>query len=452
MLSLILTLAVAAPAVADDPSFQVGMAQVDITPDGPIRLNGYGSRKTESEGVEQRLTARALAISDSAGEPAVLISVENCGVPAALTEAVYERLQKSVGLARDRFVIAATHTHTGPCLSGTLPILFGGPIPHEQQERIDRYTRTLMDKIEEVARAALADRRRARLAWGEGKLDFAANRRMLKDGRWVGFGVHPEGPVEHTMPLLRVTDTDGQLRAVMLGYACHCTTLGGDFNKVCGDWAGYACEAIARDHPGVLPLIIIGCGADANPQPREKLDFAQRHGESVAREVSRLLNSPLTPLDGPMTARYQRIALPFDQLPTREQWQERAQRPGPEGYHARIQLERLDRGQELPKYLPYSVQTWCFGDDLAMVFLAGEVVVDYAQRLKQECAADRLWINAYCNDIPCYIASKRILAEGGYEADTSMLFYDRPTRLAPEAEDLIIKTVHELLPRSFNEP
>ncbi|MFH1266400.1 MAG: sulfatase, partial [Planctomycetota bacterium] len=94
---------------------------------------------------------------------------------------------------------------------------------------------------------------------------------------------------------------------------------------------------------------------------------------------------------------------------------------------------------------PYPVQTWTFGGDLAMVFLAGEVVVDYALRLKQELGGD-LWVTAYANDVPCYIASRRVIEEGGYEVDGSMPTFDKPTRLAPETEDLIVRTVHDLLP------
>ena len=51
-----------------DNLIEVGVAQIDITPDYPIRLNGYGSRRTESEGIVQRIWAKALAIgSDDDG-------------------------------------------------------------------------------------------------------------------------------------------------------------------------------------------------------------------------------------------------------------------------------------------------------------------------------------------------------------------------------------------------
>jgi len=84
-----------------------------------------------------------------------------------------------------------------------------------------------------------------------------------------------------------------------------------------------------------------------------------------------------------------------------------------------------------------------------MVFLPGEVVVDYALRLKKEFDPARLWINAYANDVPCYIPSERILQEGGYEGGGAMIYYDRPTRFAPGVEDRIVQAVHALLPTQF---
>jgi hypothetical protein len=70
-------------------------------------------------------------------------------------------------------------------------------------------------------------------------------------------------------------------------------------------------------------------------------------------------------------------------------------------------------------------------------------------RLKKEYDARRLWVNAYANDVPCYIPSKRIWREGGYEGGDAMIYYDRPTRLVEGTEELIVSTIHELLPREF---
>ena len=66
--------------------------------------------------------------------------------------------------------------------------------------------------------------------------------------------------------------------------------------------------------------------------------------------------------------------------------------------------------------------------------------------------AERLWVSAYCNDVPCYIPSKRVLREGGYEANSSLKHYGRPTRLSPEIEDRICWAVQKQLPHSFRTP
>ncbi len=379
--------------------------------------------------------AKALAIGSNKEHPAILITVDNTGVPASVRNEVASRLQKRKGIEADRVALCSSHSHTAPCLAGNLPTLFGEPLPPEQQAHIERYTRELIDALEKVAISALKDRRASKLSWGQGKAGFAANRRTKG------------GPVDHDLPVLLITDAKQKLRAIFANYACHCTTLGGETNQICGDWAGYAQEYLERDHPGAIVLTAIGCGADANPQPRTSLDLAKAHGQEISTSVNEILTHTLTPVHGKLECRTKAIELPFDKLPSREEWEQKALQTDYAGYYARVNLAKLDRGELLLTELPYLVQTWNFGDDLALVFLPGEVVVDYSLRLKKEFA--RVWINAYANDVPCYIPSERILKEGGYEGGGAMVYYDRPTRLAPGIEALIVNSVHDLLPKSF---
>jgi putative membrane-bound dehydrogenase-like protein len=122
------------------------------------------------------------------------------------------------------------------------------------------------------------------------------------------------------------------------------------------------------------------------------------------------------------------------------------------GHHARVQLARLDRGEELGTKVDYPVQTWSCGDALSLVFLSGEVVADYALRLKRERDGLRLWINAYANGVPCYIPSERVLKVGGYEGRGAMTFYDLPAPFQPGLEQKIVDTVHKQLGTSFKPP
>jgi hypothetical protein len=152
---------------AADSTREVGAASVDITPDYPVRLSGYGGRRLPNTGVSQRIFAKALAIGSDAEGPAVLVTVDNCGVPAAMRDEVMKRLATQSKVTDERFAICSSHTHCAPMLIGILPNIFSMDIPAEHLPAIERYTRELTDHIEKVALAALADRKPATLAWGE---------------------------------------------------------------------------------------------------------------------------------------------------------------------------------------------------------------------------------------------------------------------------------------------
>ena len=417
---------------------EIGFAKVDITPAYPIRLSGYGNRKTESEGTKQHLFAKAMAVGSDADGPAIIVTVDNCGVPDAVRAEVVKRLERKTKVIDSRFTIASSHTHSAPMLAGVLPNLFSTDIPPEQQATIARYTAQLTDWIEQVSLAALAARQPGQLQWSQGRAEFGKNRRT------------PNGPSDNALPVLRAVDAQGHLRGVLVNYACHCTTVTGEFNHFCGDWAGYAQEYLERDNPGIVALTSIGCGADQNPFPRPGFELAQQHGQTIATEVKRLLGGSWTPVNGALVCNLKRIQLPFDTLPTRAEWEAKAQdKTAAIAYHAKKNLARLDRGEAIPTQLPYLVQSWGFGDDLALVFLAGEVVVDYSLRLKRELDGSRLWVSGYANDVPCYIPSERILREGGYEGGGAMVYYDRPTRFATGVEDSIVSAVKEVVPKTF---
>jgi putative membrane-bound dehydrogenase-like protein len=440
---LLATLVAAGPkparaAAADPPPYKVGVGVADITPAHPIRLNGFGFRRTESEGVYQTIHAKALAIDDGANGPAVLMAVDVLGITAEHYAELGRRLARKAGLKPGRLAVTATHTHTGPMVSGANPTLFGVPIPPEHQKNIDRYTPVFLDGLEAAALAALRDLKPARLEWAVGTARFAANRRT------------PGGPVDHDLPVLFVKDEAGKVRAVYLNYACHCVTL--SHNQVGGDWAGFAARAVEGQFPGAVCLVAIGCGADQNPTARateKQMDIPAGQGREIAAEVRRLSRHALTAVSGPLVARVTTLELPFADLPTREQWEERAKRDDAIGHHARVTLAKLDRGEKLPTGIPYPIQTWAFGDRMAMVHLPGEVVVDYALRLKKELDGRRLWVTAYANNAPCYIPSERVLKEGGYEGGGAMIYYDLPAAFKPGLEQPIVDAVKKHLDPAF---
>jgi len=434
---LLCLLCAGVPAQAE--TLNVGIAKVDITPDYPVRLSGFGGRRTESEGVTQKIYAEALAFEDKQQGPAIIITVDNLGVSDEITSEIAVLLAKSVGVKRERLAISATHTHTAPMLKNLCPTLFGNPIPPEHQAHIDQYTREFVKKLAAVAVAAVQNIRPSVAAWDYGQVGFAMNRRTKG------------GPVDHDLPVMVFSDTNGTVRGVYFSYACHCVTLSND--KVSGDWAGFAKEAIQKEFPGAIALASVGCGADSNPASGvtgDRVAAAADQGKQVAEEIKRLVAAGLKPIKASPQTHYTRIAIPFDTPRTLSEWEERAKNSDYAiAYHAKLNLERLDRGAELPRTMTYPIATWVFGEDLSMIFLPGETVVDYALRIKNEFDRQRLWINGYANESRCYVPSERILREGGYEGGGAMVYYDMPQRFAPGLEAKIMSAVTEQMPRGW---
>lgn len=97
--------------------------------------------------------------------------------------------------------------------------------------------------------------------------------------------------------------------------------------------------------------------------------------------------------------------------------------------------------KQVPQQYPYPVTVWKLGQSQLWISLGGEVVVDYAHRLKAE-HGEQAWVTAYANDVMAYIPSRRVLLEGGYEGQSSMMVYGVPTeRWADDVEERIAAAV-----------
>jgi hypothetical protein len=414
--------------------WKAGVATADITPAVGIWMAGYSARTRPSESVAQPLHAKALALEDGRGARAVLVTLDLLGVTASLRERIVQAVGGRHGFRPEMLLLNASHTHSGPVIDDMLSVAYD--LTPEQPALIRRYSEELPGQVAKVVIEALRGLRPARLSVGEGRAEFGANRRV---------DFTPLGPVDHTVPVLRVDAPDGRPRAIVFGYACHNTTLQGDSCRLHGDYAGAAQAILERTYAGAAAMFVAGCGGDVNPKPRGTLYLAERHGAELAWAVGRSLSS-LSPVAGPLRVSYGVVDLPFAPPPDRAGWQARLQAPDPYvRRHAGLMLAALDRDGALPAVQPEPIQVWRFGRDLTLVALGGEVVVDYALRLKRDYPEGRIWPAAYSNDVFGYVPSRRVREEGGYEGGGAMIYYGKPGPFAPEVEELIHGKVRELM-------
>ena len=436
-------------AHAEQQQWKAGVASVVITPDDSMWMAGYAARKGPSEGKVHDLWAKALALEDAQGTRIVIVTADLIGIPRPTRDWMEKQVGARFKLPPAALLLNASHTHCGPVIRETRYSIYGNTVyglSPEQIEQSNRYVEDMQRKMLRLVGQALDNLAPARLSYTHARAGFAMNRRSMTE---TGYRINPnpDGPVDHDVPVLRVDSPDGKLRAVMFGYACHCTTM--SFNEFCGDYAGFAQEYVQQAHPNVTAFFVAGCGGDQNPYPRREFDYCKQHGRALANGVETALSSQARPVRGPVKALLETVTLELAEPPSREQLREQAKSSDKyERRHAEVLLDELKRTGEIGKTYPYPVQVVRFGDDLTLVALAGEVVVDYSLRLKAEIADPAVWVAGYSNDVFGYVPSLRVLQEGGYEGGGAMRYTQLPGPFAPSVEELIVDKVHEMVDKA----
>lgn len=420
--------------------WKAGTSSIKITPEKPIPLVGYASRTNAFTSVEQDIIAQGLALEDEKGGRALLITADVCILSPAIAEPICSELMQKTGLRRDQILLSVSHTHSGPWVA--LSPSRGLNLPPSATNDVVEYTRGFQRKLVEAGAAALSNLAPARISYGIGSANFVMNRREFTP-RGVILGVNPRGYVDRSVPTLRIDSPEGELRAVVFGYACHGTTLPSDSLAVSGDFPGYAREAIRQKHPRAEALFIAGLGGSANPHPRTGLQFAKQHGAELGAEVCRVLETKLKPVGGPIVCAHELADLPLEVLDKAQLQEAGRLRPWIRGV-AQEMIEALDRGDKLPRVHQAPVAVWQFGRDLTLVALSQEVVGEFVPLLEQALGPRDLWLSAYCNAVTGYIPTSQTLREGGYECRG---LYEGLGWYAPEAEKVLVRKVAELASR-----
>ncbi|MEX2304377.1 MAG: neutral/alkaline non-lysosomal ceramidase N-terminal domain-containing protein [Bryobacterales bacterium] len=435
----------AAAAGLQGQQWKAGAAVVSITPQMPVWMAGYGNRDKPSQGVAQELHAKALAIEDPSGSRVVIVTSDLIGFVNGVSEAIACQARERFELPRERLVLSSSHTHTGPTLGNSLRVMYD--FTPEQSKAVEDYTQYLQEQVVEVIGKAIANLAPSRLTFHRGQAGFAMNRRQqTPDG--VKLAMNPKGPVDHDVPVLRVSSMDGKPIAVLFSYACHNTTLTGNHYEFHGDYAGEAQRRVESAQPGVVALFMMGCGADANPEPRGEMAHVEQHGEELAAAVAGVMSSDGRSVDGDLRAELIRFPIPLAPAPSRGEFEARAKDPNRfVRRHAAEHLELLASGGRIPTDYSYPLQAVQLGGTVTLVALAGEVVVGYALQLKERLGEESTWPVAYANDVFAYIPTKEILSEGGYEADRSQVYYGQPGPWAPAIEATILGKAVELVKR-----
>jgi len=417
--------------------WKAGVARALITPRENMWMSGYAAREKPAEGKLHDLWVKALAIEDEKGNRALFIATDIIGFSRELSLAICKRLQQDFHLDRSNILLSSSHTHSGPVVNKNLYDIYP-PFDDYQKTQIEENLQELEDQVVNCAHHALSSLSPARISSGVGIARFAVNRRN-NNAEDVLYKSDLAGPSDYTVPVLKVSESDGNINALVFGYACHATTLG--INLWSGDYPGYAQIEIEKSFPGATALFFAGCAGDQNPIPRSTVPLAEQYGNELAEAVKRVLKEPMKELAPKLSTNYKEIELAFSDPLSIEELNEviNTSPPYQQRWASKL-IRKIQDQQVLPESYPfYPVQSWQLGDQL-LIALGGEVTVDYAINIKKTWGND-LFVAAYSNDVMAYIPTVRILEEGGYEGNTSMRAYGQPATWSPEIEKKILDEV-----------
>lgn len=452
-------------------TYRAGTASLCITPDEPLWLAGYAVRTAPAQGKVSDLYASALALEDGTGQQFVIASMDIIAITPTIAEPVAEALRARHGLTRRQLLLAPTHTHYGPEFRPDKQAFFN--IPAEYGAKLLPTANKLARALTHVIDQALARLEPVRLFARRTTAGFAHNRRRVgAESRAAQRPPRLGGPtdedvVDHDVPVLECVDASGKRTAIVFGYACHNTTIPPDDLRYCADWAGFAKEQLQQAYPspipspnrggdrgGVTAFFIPGAGADQDPEPHGSVELSQRHGREIAGAVQQSLRGPGIEITSPIRAELEEVMLPLQQVTPDSIQKMLDSDDAPQRVKARFLLDQLDRGEELITSYPAPVQVVRFGNELLMVALSGEPVVDWAHKFKREFSQLRfngtpplVWVAGYCNDMFGYVPTRRVQAEGGYEAGRANLWSWIPAPFTDEVEDRITATVRRLVDR-----
>ena len=367
---------------------RVGLSQVDITPPIGGLTTGYSSARP-TDGVHDPVSARVL----------VLESDQACVALAVCDLCIYNSPwlhDQMAAIGVDQLLLLNTHTHAGPKLSQN-------DFPSPEKPWRDTVDQRLLAAIEQAKQNMF----KGYFAASKSQIQLGYNRLVQRGDFSVTHFENPEripyGSVDRHVGVIRVTDEQQKVRAVLVNYACHPVVLGPRNRKISADYPGVMREIVERSFGEDCTCIFIqGAGGDINPlmmargDDRAKdFEVVQVMGESLAAEVQRAI-SFIKDTPGVSSS----FASSSSATRFRNRW---------------------DADQELE----LGVTTLLINDQIAVITLPGEPFHRFQVDFRSQTNLEHSFLFGYCCNgpykWPSYLPDLLSAARGGYGAsDTTV--------------------------------
>lgn len=391
-----------------------GVAKVNITPEAPIPMSGYGGREAPFKGVHDDIFARVLVVSNGENKAAI-ISVEVIGISNSFWEECTALITKETGIPKEYILLSAVHSHHGPAIR----VYNKGNSPG-----VLAYIEELKSKLVDATKSAIRKLTPASIGAGKGECKMNINRIAPNGKGGMSLGRNPYGPCDHEVGVIRINNNLGNPLAVLVNWPCHAVVLGPRNYFISGGWPGAASNFVETGLGGnVVAPILVGASGDINPIYGPHIDFEVTNsyaygkdaiGEDLANETRRVADNIITSADGKISASQRVINLPA------KEWDKETQQPeSVKKDSLMVRLSALKIGK------------------IIITGVSGEVFNQISVKMRAQSPYTNTFMVTHCNGSSGYLVTDEAYPIGGYEV--------RSTRAKSGAEEAIIENLLEMI-------
>jgi hypothetical protein len=260
---------------------RIGIARADITPPVGIYARNWGAgRQDLARSIHRPLTLTAIALgSTTRGQPLILVEADLGGWKSLhMCREFLSRLHQHFSVKPSNLIFALSHTHSAPILMDADDALPGSDLHRE-------WMRELFESVVRTVRDALDRQIEGIVDWHSGRCGLATNRDLPDPDparQRTVCGYNPYGEPDDTLLVGRITDASGQIRATVVNYACHPTTLAWENEAISPDYVG-AMRATIEQATNAPALFLQGNSGELAPRHQYVGDHAvaDRHGREL---------------------------------------------------------------------------------------------------------------------------------------------------------------------------
>ncbi|HEX5169911.1 MAG TPA: neutral/alkaline non-lysosomal ceramidase N-terminal domain-containing protein [Cyclobacteriaceae bacterium] len=379
---------------------KAGAATVNITPSAPVPMSGYAARGTPSTGVHDEIFARAFVFDDGK-KKACLIQADLIGFSFEFADQIAVEVEKKTGIPKDNCFLVAVHNHGAPSTR-----VYG----ETETDNLTAYLSDLQKKLVNVVIDAHNKSVPASLGIGKGRCTMNINRRASQGNGDIWLGRNPDGPCDHDVDVVRVSDARNGAIGLLINWPCHAVVGGQENSLITSDWPGATVRYLQKNFNAGIPMAITaGASGDINPiyGPGNNFGDMESIGLLLGDEIIRVVKDIDGKQGGTVTVLRREVEV-----------------PGKEKFETRMPGEKVVPGASVK--LRFSVLKV---GPVVFAGISGELMTTIGMKIKELSPFRNTTIVTHCNGSSGYLCTDEAYRQGGYEPMVS--------RTAPGVEKII---------------